>query len=58
MNALTTNVPEITAVQIMVEGQEVDTLAGHVDLRQPLESNIKWVMEPDDDEDEPPSEAG
>lgn len=58
VNALTTNVPEITAVQIMVEGQEVDTLAGHVDLRQPLESNIKWVMEPDDDEDEPPSEAG
>lgn len=45
VNALTTNVPEINAVQILVEGQEVDTLAGHIDLRQPLEPNLKWVVE-------------
>lgn len=43
VNALTTNVPEITAVQILVGGREVDTLAGHVDLRRPLERNMKWV---------------
>ena len=43
VNALTTNLPEITAVQILVEGQEVDTLAGHVDLRRPLALNMKWV---------------
>ena len=46
VNALTINVPEIKAVQILVEGQEVDTLAGHIDLRQPLGPNLKWVVEP------------
>ena len=43
VNALTANLPEITAVQILVDGQEVDTLAGHVDLRRPLALNMKWV---------------
>ena len=45
VNTLTLNVPEINAVQIMVGGQEVDTLAGHIDLRQPLESNLAWVVD-------------
>ena len=44
VNALAINVPDISAVQIMVESQEVDTLAGHIDLRQPLEPNTKWVL--------------
>ena len=44
VNALTLNVPEIDAVQILVGGREVDTLAGHIDLRQPLESNVAWVI--------------
>ena len=44
VNALTMNVPDITAVQILVEGREVDTLAGHVDLRHPLGKNLKWVQ--------------
>ncbi len=44
VNALTTNVPDITAVQILVEGREVDTLAGHVDLRHPLGKNLEWVQ--------------
>ena len=43
VNALTMNLPAIAAVQILVEGREVDTLAGHVDLRRPLEKNLKWV---------------
>ena len=43
VNALTTNVPEISAVQILIEGREMDTLAGHIDLRHPLERNMKWV---------------
>ena len=30
------NLPAITAVQILIDGQEVETLAGHVDLRRPL----------------------
>ena len=43
VNALTTNMPEVSAVQILIEGQEVDTLAGHIDLRHPLQGNMKWV---------------
>ena len=34
VEALTTNLPAITEVQILVGGREVDTLAGHVDLRR------------------------
>ena len=45
VNALTTNMPEIAAVQILIEGHEVDTLAGHVDLRRPLGLNMAWVAE-------------
>jgi hypothetical protein len=43
VNALTTNLPAVTRVQILIDGQEVDTLAGHVDLRHPLQKNLKWV---------------
>jgi len=45
VNALTVNLPAITRVQILVDGKEVDTLAGHVDLRQPLARNLSWVAE-------------
>ncbi len=43
VNALTVNLPAVTRVQILVDGKERDTLAGHVDLRHPLQSNLKWV---------------
>jgi hypothetical protein len=43
VDAITVNLPVISRVQILVEGKEVDTLAGHVDLRHPLEKNLKWV---------------
>lgn len=36
VNVLTTNLPAIDAVQVLVEGREVETLAGHVDIRRPL----------------------
>ena len=36
VDALTANLPAIHAVQLLVDGREVDTLAGHVDLRRPL----------------------
>jgi hypothetical protein len=39
VNALATNLPAIERVQILVGGREVDTLAGHVDLRRPLQKN-------------------
>ena len=43
VNALTTNLPAVKRVQILIDGKEVDTLAGHVDLRHPLQKSQKWV---------------
>ena len=40
VDALTVNLPAITRVQILVDGKEVDTLAGHVDLRHPLAKSL------------------
>ena len=67
VNAVTTNVHEVAAVQILVDGREVDTLAGHIDLRQPLTPNLTWVVDlpppPDgeslaaDERMQPPDEA-
>jgi len=47
VNTLTVNLPAVRHVQLLVEGQEVDTLAGHVDLRHPLSRNLEWVGRPD-----------
>jgi spore germination protein GerM len=44
VNALTANLPAVSAVQLLVDGKEVDTLAGHVDLRRPLTKNLDWVQ--------------
>ena len=44
VNALTVNLPAIQRVQILVDGKEVDTLAGHVDLRHPLAKSLEWVV--------------
>ena len=43
VDALTVNLADITSVQILVGGKEVETLAGHVDLRIPLTRSLKWV---------------
>ena len=43
VNALTANLPAVTSVQLLVDGKEVDTLAGHIDLRKPLEKNLALV---------------
>jgi len=45
VHALTFNLPAVTAVQILVDGKEVDTLAGHVDLRRPLAKNLQLATE-------------
>jgi germination protein M len=42
VDALTVNLPAIKRVQILVDGKEVDTLAGHVDLRHPLAKSLEW----------------
>ncbi len=44
VNALTVNLPAVTAVQVLIDGKEVDTLSGHVDLRRPLAKNLAWVQ--------------
>jgi hypothetical protein len=44
VEALTTNLPAITSIHLLVDGREVETLAGHVDLRRPLRSSPAWVM--------------
>ena len=44
VNALTVNLPAINRVQILIEGKEVDTLAGHVDLRHPLAKSLEWIV--------------
>ena len=36
VNAVTANLPTIQRVQILIDGKEAETLAGHVDLRRPL----------------------
>jgi hypothetical protein len=46
VDALTVNLPSITSVQILVDGKEVDTLAGHVDLRRPLPANRALIRPP------------
>jgi len=43
VNALTENLPAVTAVQVLVDGKEVETLSGHIDLRRPLAKNLAWV---------------
>jgi len=43
VSALTTNLPAVTAVQVLVDGKAVETLCGHVDLRRPLAKNLAWV---------------
>jgi spore germination protein GerM len=43
VNAVTSNLPAVQRVQILVEGKEVDTIAGHVDVRRPLQGDTTLV---------------
>jgi spore germination protein GerM len=51
VNAVTTNLPAVQRVQILVDGKEVDALAGHVDIRRPLTRDVSLVRERDSSED-------
>ena len=42
LQTLVANVPQIKRVQILIEGREVETLAGHIDIRRPLDTT--WVV--------------
>ena len=44
VNALVTNLPNLQEVQILIDGREADTLAGHVDLRRPLRKNEGLIL--------------
>jgi hypothetical protein len=45
VHAVTSNLPSIRRVQILIDGREADTLAGHVDLRRPLVPDPALVRE-------------
>jgi spore germination protein GerM len=45
VHALTVNLPTIQSVQLLIDGKEVDTLAGHVSLRRPIAKNLSWVLQ-------------
>ena len=38
------NIPEIRRVGILINGQPIDTLNGHMDLRLPLPPNIELIV--------------
>jgi hypothetical protein len=44
VNAVLTNLPDLKEVQILIGGQEADTLAGHVDLHRPLKKNDALIL--------------
>jgi spore germination protein GerM len=45
VNATTTNLPTVQRVQILIDGKEADTLAGHVDLRRPMSRDVSLVRD-------------
>ena len=47
VDVLTTNLPAVVAVQLLVDGRQVDTIAGHVDLRRPLVKSASWIQAPE-----------
>ena len=55
VNAVTANLPAVRRVQLLVDGHEVDTLAGHVDIRRPLMPDTSLVREATTGVPAPPS---
>jgi spore germination protein GerM len=43
VNSLTQNFPQVKQVQILVEGKPVETMAGHLSLKQPIVSNPNLI---------------
>lgn len=52
VNAVTANLPAVRRVQILVDGKEVDTLVGHIDLRRPLTRDPALVRVPETESQE------
>jgi spore germination protein GerM len=45
VNAVTANLQGVQRVQILIDGKEADTIAGHVDIRRPLEREASLVRQ-------------
>jgi germination protein M len=43
VNSIILNCPEVSAVQVLFGGHEVDTLTGHLDLSRPLVLNRRFI---------------
>ena len=43
VNTLILNLPEVSAVKILIEGREVSTLAGHIALEDPLNADMLLI---------------
>jgi spore germination protein GerM len=43
VNSLILNIPEVEAVKLLIDGREVSTLAGHIDLRSPFKANMLLI---------------
>ncbi len=43
VQTIATNVPGVQSVQILVNGQERETLAGHVKISEPIRPDPQWV---------------
>lgn len=46
VSVVTTNLTSIARVQLLVDGREVESLTGHVDLREPLRKNDTLIRTP------------
>jgi germination protein M len=42
VNTLTENLKSVKRIRMLVEGEEIENLAGHIDLTKPLSPNLKW----------------
>jgi germination protein M len=44
VNTLTFNFPNIKYVQLLVEGREIETIAGHIDTTMPFKQNLSLIQ--------------
>lgn len=47
VDSLTYNFSDVRSVKILVEGAEVESLSGHIDLSRPLLKDLSYVREPE-----------
>jgi hypothetical protein len=46
VSVITTNLTSVSRVQLLIDGREVESLTGHVDLREPLRKNDSLIHTP------------